>query len=136
MFELNRDPTLGQLRLFACLWFTLAGCGLGVMLYLRHEPLLALTAWTVTVAMFMVGVFAPKLVKPVFFGMTYLTYPLGFCMSYVMMGLIFALVMVPTSLVMRLRGYDPLHRQFDRQSGSYWTRRKTVSDMKDHFSQY
>lgn len=86
--------------------------------------------------MFIAGALAPKLVKPVFLGLTYLTYPLGFCLSYVVLALIFALVMLPISILMRLCKFDPLNRKLDRQSGSYWTKRKEENDFKQHFRQF
>lgn len=40
------------------------------------------------------------------------------------MGLVFFVAVVPTGLVMRLRGKDPLRLRFDREARSYWIDRK------------
>jgi len=42
----------------------------------------------------------------------------------IVMGLLFALAVVPTAVVMRLRGRDLMNLRLDRQAKSYWLVRK------------
>lgn len=55
----------------------------------------------------------------------------------VIMALMFALAVVPTGLLMRLFGKDPLRLRFDPQAASYWIPRDPgsapISSMKDQF---
>jgi saxitoxin biosynthesis operon SxtJ-like protein len=48
---------------------------------------------------------------------------LGKIVAPVVMGLLFVLAVVPTALVMRLRGHDLLRLKIDRNSKSYWIMR-------------
>ena len=41
----------------------------------------------------------------------------------ILMGLIFFLTILPTGLIMRLLGKDPMHRKLDPQAESYWINR-------------
>ena len=136
MLEINKNPLRKELRLFACVWFPLAGIIVGVLFRMRSDAHLALCVWAISAIMFIVGVLAPRLVKPVFLGMSYFTYPLGFCLSYIVLALMFGLVMFPTSILMRLFRFDPLCRNFDQRTSSYWYPRKEESDFKQHFRQF
>ncbi len=55
----------------------------------------------------------------------------------VTMAMLFYLTVVPTGLIMRLLGKDPLHRTFDRDAISYWTERTPPgpepASMKNQF---
>lgn len=48
---------------------------------------------------------------------------LGKIISPIMLFLVYVVAVVPTGLIMRLRGKDPLHRRFDREAASYWVHR-------------
>ena len=41
----------------------------------------------------------------------------------IMLLVVYVIAVVPTGLIMRLRGKDPLHRSFDRAAASYWVHR-------------
>jgi Saxitoxin biosynthesis operon protein SxtJ len=52
----------------------------------------------------------------------------------VVLGLIYAVVIVPTGLLMRLTGRDPLHLKFDPQADSYWVVRDPPGPAPDSMS--
>lgn len=45
--------------------------------------------------------------------------------SPVVLGFIYVIAVVPTGLVMRIAGYDPMDRTFDPEAESYWIERDT-----------
>ena len=47
------------------------------------------------------------------------------------MGLIFVLAVVPTALILRLSGKDPLRLKFDREARSYWVERRPPGPAPD-----
>ena len=53
----------------------------------------------------------------------------------VLMGLIFFLTVVPTGLIMKLLGKDPMRRKFDASATSYWIERKATSLSKESFDE-
>jgi hypothetical protein len=63
----------------------------------------------------------PRAVLPVYIGLTILSYPIGFVLSYVILGTVFFLVITPTGLVMRLLGKDPLDRAAQPEAAPYRT---------------
>jgi len=81
--------------------------------------------WAAAVtAIFLVVAFAvPKALAPLnrlwmAFGLL-----LGRIISPIMLFLVYVIAVVPTGLIMRLLGKDPLHRRFDAAAKSYWIHR-------------
>lgn len=50
-----------------------------------------------------------------------------------LMGLIFFLTVVPTAIVLKLMGKDPMRRQYDTKASSYWIIREDSRLTKDSF---
>lgn len=48
---------------------------------------------------------------------------LGRIISPIMLFLVYLMAVVPTGLIMRALGKDPLHRRLDRDAKSYWVHR-------------
>ncbi|RBP50866.1 hypothetical protein [Arenicella xantha] len=51
----------------------------------------------------------------------------------IFMGLVFFGTVLPTGLIMRLLGKDPMHRKLDPAADSYWIARETHLVTKDSF---
>lgn len=49
---------------------------------------------------------------------------LGYFVSRIILTLIFVLVMIPTGIIMRLVGKDPMDRKWDPTAASYWIKRE------------
>ena len=67
---------------------------------------------------------APRLLGPVNEAWHRLGLLLQKVVNPVVMGAIFALGIVPTGLVLRLIGKDPMRRKFDPQAETYWIKRE------------
>jgi ABC-type uncharacterized transport system permease subunit len=77
----------------------------------------------------------PPLLRIVFVGLSYATYPVGWVVSTVVLCAMYYLVLTPVGLVARLFGYDPLARGFDRQARSYWVARRPREGLEGYFRQ-
>jgi len=51
----------------------------------------------------------------------------------ILMGLIFFLTVLPTGIILKLLGKDPMRRKFDANAKSYWIAREENSLSKDSF---
>lgn len=78
-------------------------------------------------ALVVLGLAAPALLRPFFRVWMGLAVVLGFVMTRVLLTAVFALVVVPIGLGLRLFGKDLLHRRLDPAAPSYW-QPKTYSD--------
>lgn len=79
---------------------------------------------------------APRANLPIYLGLTLVSYPIGFVLSYFIMGFLFFIMITPMGLFFRLTGYDPLHRRFDREATSYWTNPRPRRGKESFFRQF
>lgn len=79
---------------------------------------------------------APRANLPIYLGLTVLAYPIGFVLSYVIMGFLFYVMITPMGLVFRLIGHDPLHRRFDREASTYWVDPRPRRSKESYFRQF
>ena len=82
------------------------------------------------------GLVFPAAVKPVYVGLAILSYPIGFVLSYVIMGTLYFLIITPTGLVMRAIGHDPLDRKWDADAESYWHDSRPPRPNEHYFKQF
>ena len=83
----------------------------------------------------MAGRIRPPFLRLVYLGLSYLTYPVGFAVSYVALALVYYLALTPIGLTMRLFRHDPLSRRFDPKAKSYWKARDGAKSAEDYFNQ-
>jgi hypothetical protein len=66
---------------------------------------------------------APRVLRPLNRAWTAFGVLLGKIISPIMLFVVYVIAVVPTGLILRLRGKDPLHRRFDPEAKSYWVHR-------------
>jgi hypothetical protein len=79
---------------------------------------------------------APRANLPIYLGLTVLAYPIGFVLSYMIMGFLFFVMITPLGLFFRLTGHDPLHRRFDPSASSYWVDPRPRRGKESYFRQF
>jgi hypothetical protein len=79
---------------------------------------------------------APHLNRYPFLFLTFITYPIGFCLSYVIMIFLFYGVITPVGLLLRLVGRDPLQRRFEPDAPTYWVSPTARKSKEDYFKQF
>ena len=96
----------------------------------------AVVLWGLAVVVPVFGWLVPAFMRLVYLGMSYAAWPIGFVVSHVILGLVYYLVFTPIGLIMRLVGYDPMARGFDRDGDSYWIERQPeTTDPARYFRQ-
>ena len=79
---------------------------------------------------------APGAVRPLYVGLLCITAPIGFVLSYVILGVLFYLVITPLGLMLRLVRYDPLKREFEREAETYWVEVEPRASTESYFRQF
>ncbi|MEZ4330555.1 MAG: SxtJ family membrane protein [Myxococcota bacterium] len=145
MVEINWQPDERTLRQFG--WIALGGFGLVALLAWNEwlvfsgglgaarKPVVGVLAGLGLLSAIF-SLVAPRANKPIFLGLTLLSYPIGFVLSYVIMGFLFYGLITPVGLVFRLIGKDPLHRRFDPQAATYWTDPRPRRGKDSYFRQF
>jgi MFS family permease len=78
----------------------------------------------------------PRANLPIYLGLTLLSYPIGFVLSYVIMGFLFFIMITPVGLFFRLTGYDPLNRKFEPDATTYWSDPRPRRGKESFFRQF
>ncbi|HEU4365360.1 MAG TPA: SxtJ family membrane protein, partial [Candidatus Krumholzibacteria bacterium] len=63
-------------------------------------------------------------------------FPLGWVVSHAILIVIYYAVLTPIGLVLRLVGYDPMRRRFDRGASTYWAEHRSDDDLSQYFRRY
>lgn len=137
MIELNTQPTPRELRQFAGIWFLAAAAVLGAVLHWRAQSETAtLAVWGLGAFVAVVGLALPAAIKPLYIVLLYVSYPLGWVVSYLILIVIYYLILTPIGLLKRMFSSDPLTRNFDQKAQSYWVPRSKSSQAEDYFRQF
>ena len=136
LIELRINPTARDLEWFGLILLAFFGV-VGVLVWRATGSL----AWPRLIwgaaAMLSLAYYLVKpLRRPVYVGWSYVTYPIGWIVSHVLLAAVFFLLFTAVALLMRLFGYDPLSRTFDRSATTYWVRREDQRDVSSYFRQY
>ena len=145
LVEINFNPDTKTLRQFG--WIAFVGFGiLAALAYYEklifsfglgdaRMPLVTTFAALGTIAA-LFSLVAPRANRLLYVGLTLLAFPIGFVLSYVIMGTLFFLVIGPIAVVFRLLGRDPMHRAYDPSTATYWQTAKPPRDKESYFHQY
>lgn len=134
--DINFRPTTTTLRQFAAL-AALFGLGIGGWQYFAHERTrLAIVLVTLALVVAALGLARPQSLRWLFIGLTLATFPLGWLMSWLLLGSIYYLMFTPISIYFRLTGRDALLRRYDASIETYWIEKPRVSKVRRYFRQF
>jgi ABC-type uncharacterized transport system permease subunit len=124
VITLNKDPSRKMLRQFGLIWLPLFGAMVGWMILRRTGKWnVAEGVWIVAAVLSLLSIVSLQIARLVYLGLSYLTFPIGFVVSYVALAIVYYLVMTPLALAMRAFGRDPLRLRAEPDETSYWTPR-------------
>ena len=145
LVEINFHPSRKTLRQFGVIAFV----GFGILAALAYYEKLVFSAGLgearlpLAVAFLAIGslallfsLVAPKANRLLYVGLTLLAFPIGFVLSYVIMGTLFFLIIAPIAILFRLLGKDFMHRRYDPSAPSYWVKARPARDKESYFHQY
>ena len=145
MIEINFSPDEKTLRQFG--WIALVGFGF-IAAIAWYEVLIfafglgVARPWVSGIAAGLAGLAAlfslvwPKGNKPIFIGLSVITFPIGLVLSRVAMALLFYGMMMPVGLFFRLIGRDSMNRGYDPDAETYWSEPSGQRPKADYFKQY
>lgn len=134
MIVINRNPTPKQLKQFSAIGLIFPFV-LGVLAMYWDREALAYLAWGISLLLGF-GVVSRNWARITFFTAVSVTYPIGFVMSYLVLGIIYYGVMTPTGLISRLFGRDPLLLKPNTTRRSFWDKLDYDGKPSDYFKQF
>ncbi len=145
MIELDLRPDERTLRHFG--WIALGGFGfLAVIAWFEvlifsfglgaaRVPVAA-ACGSVALVSALFSLVYPRANLGIYLAATIVTYPIGFVMSYVIMGVLFYLIIAPIGLLLRLFGTDPMERHILADVESYWLDAPPPRPRASYFKQF
>lgn len=133
LIEINRNPSVRQLRQFAALciivppllvWFW-GGSSQGIRI-----------AGVIGLLSGIAGLIRPALIKPIFLLLMYLTAPIGIVMGEFILMVIYFGVFLPIALLFRISGRDALRLRDDSPAKSWWTVRGQPRSAAGYYRQF
>ena len=136
MIHIERHPSRTQLLIFELLWMVFFGFW-GVLSWWKagmngNAAVFLAIAFIIPIA----GTVWPEVLRRVYVSAEYVTFPIGMIISSVVLMIIYYMIFTPIGMVLRLAGYDPMQRRFDRVAGTYWLSRKPHSETERYFKQF
>jgi hypothetical protein len=119
VFTVDVDPSDAKLRQFAAMLVVAPLAWAAIRWSIAVANPLVVVLLGVCIALGLFGLVAPRIVRWLFVGASYATFPLGLVLGFVVLGIIYFLVIGPVALVMRGSGRDPL-RLRKPPPGSLW----------------
>ena len=93
-------------------------------------------AWSVGAVVAVVYWVVPRARRPLFIGWNYLTYPLAWVVSHVVLLVVFVAVITPIALLLKLLRFDPLSRRPDAGAETYWVTHDPPRTVERYFRPY
>ena len=137
LVSLNLKPSTKQLRDFGLA--ALCMCPLiGLLLFWLDKLRLTglIVFGLIGLTMFILSRISTALIKPVYQGMMIVTFPIGWVVSHLMMGLFYYGVVTLIAIIFKIIGRDPLCRKYEPRAESYWIPYKQSRSPKHYFHQF
>jgi hypothetical protein len=135
--KLVADPpvvTKRMLRQFAALWLAVFG-GLSAWSAFGDHDTRAAVFFVMAVTAGPLGLVRPSAIRPLFFGLTALTMPIGLVVTRLILTIMFYGLFTPVALVFRAIHRDALSRERDVAGLTYWLRR-SAPNQRRYLRQY
>ncbi len=114
--HIDRNPK--AIRRFG---FILSGILFLIAGYVWYKNLESWPWWTAGgVVSFLTSLFFPKIIQPLYMGLTALTIPIGYVISRLILITMFVVFFVPVGLLSRLFGRDLLDKRINKKATTYW----------------
>lgn len=132
LFKINTQPTNRQLRQFG----VICAVALPLLVWVWTRSSTASTVGAIVgVCVSLTGLVSPRLLKPVFVGLIFLTMPLGLIVGEMILLLIFFCVFLPMAVAFKIIGRDALQRRLNSDAASFWQRREAPSSVRKYYHQ-
>lgn len=134
--DLPLNPSPRTLRQFAGMWILFFGALGGWELWFRNRQAVSLSLIALALTIGPLGVWRPRLMRPIYVGWLMAAFPLGWLVSHVCLALVYYLVVTPLAIASRLLGRDRLSLRRGTKERSNWSPLDQSMDVRRYFRQF
>jgi hypothetical protein len=134
LIDIRSRASERELRWFAGLWFPALCLMVGWFALRRNVPTAAYVVWIAGASLSIAGLARPAIIQPVYRGLIWLTFPIGWVVSHVILLVLYYAVITPIGVLVRMF-FDPLERRFESKADSYWFPRESAEPRR-YFRQF
>ena len=136
LVEAKWNPSVRELRQFGGIWLPATLAVFAALIgYHRQTWIIPAVLGMAAFLIGLLGLVRPSFVHPIYVTWMVICYPLGWTISHLLLAGVFFVVMAPVGAIMKLFGYDPMGRTFDRCRVSYWVPHNPGGDTSRYFRQ-
>ncbi len=137
LVEINWYPKRKELRNFGIIAL-IASAVISLLLYMLKglEVQWVLIICGVGFIIFLSSIISAKLSRIIYLGLTLVTLPIGWIISFILLAVFYFLLIMPIGFIFRLMGRDQLCRKFDSGVDSYWLPRRPPDSNDRYFHQF
>jgi len=137
LININLKPNKKDLRLFGRAAL-IASILITILLFLIKGLALKWCAVIVGVgvAICFCSIISIRLTRWIYLGLTWLTFPIGLIISFILLAIIYYCLLTPLGLIFRLIGRDSLQRKFEKSAKSYWISHSPCDNTERYFRQF
>ena len=137
LVEINRNPSRRELRRFAGIWLPGFLLLMGALVWqCWGASNLALLMGAVAFGSAVLGLSSISFSRFLYIGWMTTVYPIGWTVSFLLLGTVYFGILTPVGLLMRALGRRPLSLGFDCSAKSYWTPRPDSTNIERYFRQF
>ena len=136
MIDIKLTPSKSERTWFGAMMFVVFAI-IGTVVHFKFDrATIAYVAWGLSVLVPAVYYIVPPLQPAIYRGWMLLVFPVGWTVSHLVLVVIYYFAITPLGLVVRMLGYDPMKRRFDRRARTYWVEHRPGGNVWRYFRQY
>lgn len=132
--DLPRNPSSATLRQFAALWLVIFGI-MGYSRFQHGDTRLGVALMAMAAVGGIVGLAAPRVMRPIFVGWLIVVFPIGWFISHALLAVLFACLFAPLGLLFRWMKRDAL-RLRPTDTTTYWRPKPAAADIASYYRQF
>ena len=136
MIRINFHPSPRDLRIFCVGQIVVVAIITAGLMRRGGSPQVAAILMAASMVLGLIGAVQPSRVRWFYVGWMIAVFPVGWCISQMLLAAVFGFVIIPLGLLLKCLGIDPLNRRFDSKQASYWTHRDATRPANRYFRQF
>lgn len=136
MMPIPWNPSRKTLSEFSEAWLVVFGMVAAPLSVWRGHDRWAIAFWAIALSGRLLGLFCPAILRPIFLGMILASWPIGWVVSNLTLGVIYFGVVTPIGIALRLRRGDLLNGRPSSASPSYWRDLRGAERPSDYLRPY